>query len=443
MKRVLNKYSKFFSLAIVFLFMLSSCNEIDDPVYIEDTAKTAIFASMHEWYFWNKELPEQFSLDRSESLQGYLERLKYRPLDRWSYITTPEDFDRAFTGQNSGHGFGWALDAEENLYLAFVYNESPAGMDGWQRGWKVLEINGKPVPSYKVGNGYDFQLGPGESGVSNSFTFELPDGSITTRTITKEAYQANSVLYQNIYENAGKRIGYWVYNSFKATAGQSPIKSLEVEESLAYFEEQNIDELIIDLRYNGGGSVDVAEQIMNSLVPNSADGMTMYTNQHNHNKTKYDNATNFKKSGGISLDRIYFITSGGSASASELTINCLTPYMDVYLIGSNTYGKPVGAFPVSDFNKMLKKHNIELVPITFSTANADGKAEYFEGFPVDFQATDEVSKNWGDLEDPRLNAAIYHISNGTFPPADRRLVKQPSWLMIDDFEGLKKEFPAY
>ncbi|GAB3646282.1 S41 family peptidase [Echinicola sediminis] len=429
---------------IIILFSGTSCqDEIDDPIYIQDTVKTAIFASMHEWYFWNEELPQHVDFSVYQSYGELLEALKYKELDRWSYLTTPEAFDKAFTGQNVGHGFGWALNSEEELYLAFVYEDSPAGKDGWQRGWKVIQINDRKIADYKTSAGYRFDLGANESGQTNTFTFELPDGSTITRTIPKENYQSNSVLYKGTIDRNNEKIGYLAYNSFKATAGLSPTQSTEVKEAFDYFESENIDELIIDLRYNGGGSVSVAEQIMNRLVPASADGKVMYTNRHNPNKTDLDDATAFSKEGGLELGRIFFITSGGSASASELTINCLNPYMDILLIGQNTYGKPVGAFPVSAFNKALKKYQVELVPITFSTANADGKAEYYEGFPVDYRATDGLSYDWGNPEEPRLNAALHYISNGSFPPSERQLIQEPSWKMIDDFEGLQKEFPVY
>src|SRR5690606_16584224 len=115
-----------------------------------------------------------------------------------------------------------------------------------------------------------------------------------------------------------------------------PTKSLEVEESMRYFEDNQIGELIIDLRYNGGGSVDVAEQILNYLIPSSASGKLMYTNTLNDSKSQYNEEQKFEKTGNLQLNRIVFITSRGSASASELIINCLTPYFgeeDVVLIG--------------------------------------------------------------------------------------------------------------
>ncbi|MEX2591154.1 MAG: S41 family peptidase [Anditalea sp.] len=429
---------------LLVLFSFISCNEeIEDPQYIPLKVKEAIFEGMQEWYYWNAELPHTLNLANYQSNEELLEVLKYKTFDKWSYLTTREDFDKAFTGQNAGHGVGFTIDSDERIFLAFVYEDSPAGKDNWQRGWEIVEVNGKPVPFYRRGNGYDFQLGPDNTGISNTFKFRTQDGDILERTIPKAEYQSNSVLYQNVLEENGKRIGYWVYNSFKATPGIEPTTSVEVEESMNYFEENQIDELIIDLRYNGGGSVEVAEQLMNYLIPVGSSDMLMYTNAFNEDRSDLNEDQYFEKKGQINLNRIIFITSRGSASSSELIINCLLPYLEVVLIGDNTYGKPVGAFPLSGFYKALEENNVELVPITFAIANAEGKAAYYEGFPVNFQIADDPAKNWGDQEEKRFKAALEFIRTGTVDARSRAFYVPPSWAMIDDFDGLKKEFPAY
>nr|HAD52380.1 carboxyl-terminal protease [Algoriphagus sp.] len=97
----------------------------------------------------------------------------------------------------------------------------------------------------------------------------------------------------------------------------------------------------------------------------------MYTNKLNSLKSSLNDSENFSKKGNLALNRIIFITSRGSASASELVINSLNPYMELILIGDNTFGKPVGSFPLSRFNRTLAENNVELVPITFATANSE------------------------------------------------------------------------
>ncbi|SFT95694.1 C-terminal processing protease CtpA/Prc, contains a PDZ domain [Algoriphagus locisalis] len=430
-------------IAVLFLW---SCNPKDEiiPDPQSEQVRAAILESMEEWYFWNEELPTTVNTANYSSNEELLNAITFKPLDRFSYLTTQEAFNNAFVGRNAGHGFGFAFDAAERLYLTFVYEESPSGIDGWQRGWEIIEINGKTISSYRnASGGYDFQLGPADPGITNSFTFKLPDGTTTTRSNVKAEYQSNSVLHQEIIDLNGKKVGYWVYQSFKATAGQSPTKSLEVDESMAFFTEAGIDELIIDLRYNGGGSVAVAEQINNYLIQASNSSKLMYTNKLNSLKTDLEKSVNFKKAGSLNLEKLVFITSRGSASASELVINSLNPYLDITLVGDNTFGKPVGSFPLSNYNKTLKDNNVELVPITFATANADGNADYFDGFPVDFAVGDSPQFNWGDQDDLRLAAALLFLENGSVSGRLTTTFYRPKWEMIDAFKGLNQEFPAY
>lgn len=423
-----------------------ACEPKEDPIPIPqaDLVEEAIYTTMKEWYYWNQELPASVDYSKFASNEELLAGIIFKPLDRFSYLTTTEAFNNSFVGRNAGHGFGFAFDAEERLYLTFVFNESPAGKDGWKRGWEITQVNGKAILEYKTSTGgYDFKLGPSDPGITNSFTFKLPDGSSTTRTNVKAEYQSNSVLHQEIYEFPGKKVGYWVYQSFKATAGLTPTRSSEVQSSMEYFQSQGINELIIDLRYNGGGSVAVAEQISNYLIQSVNTNKLMYTNKLNSIKTSLNSSKNFSKIGLLNLSRILFITSRGSASASELVINNLDPYLDLILIGDNTFGKPVGSFPLSGYNRTLKDNNVELVPITFATANSEGKADFFDGFPANFKVGDSPQFAWGDKRDSRLAASLQYIENGAVNSRLQNTFYRPEWEMIDAFKGLQQEFPAY
>ncbi|MCH7400308.1 S41 family peptidase [Belliella kenyensis] len=434
---------------LVFTFgFICSCNpkeENPDPAKVDFAVQNAIVESMKRWYFWNERIPENIDVTRYTSNEALLDAIIFKDLDRWSYITTREAFNASFQGTITGaHGFGFSL-LNDRMYISFVYNEAPAGKDGWKRGWEVVEINGKPISEYRTSNGFNFQLGPNEVGYTNSFKLKLPDGSEKATTISKAQFQSNSVLYSNVLLQNDKKVGYWVYQSFRQTPGlTNPVRSQEVEDTFSYFSQEDIDELIIDLRYNGGGSVAVTEQILNYLVPQANSGQVMYTNRHNAPRSNNNRSVNFSKRGNLNLSRIIFITSRGSASASELLINCLDPYVEVILIGDNTYGKPVGSFPLSFDNRLLREKNVEVVPITFAIDNANGRADYFEGFPVNFPVPDDPSKDWGDLAEARLGAALQFITTGSV--SSGRLTPQSSyfqWHMIDDFEGLWKEFPVY
>lgn len=437
------------SLMLAMMLVLVSCNPDDEdvnPTKVQNVVHKAIYDVMNDWYLWNLNMPPNVDLTGNMSNQEFLEQLRYTRLDRqgWTYITTQEAFRAAFTGQVSGaHGFRMAMDAEERLFIASVIKTGPAGQDGWQRGWQILEINGKPISEFRTSTGYRIDTGPNDVGVSNTFKFKLPDGSETSRTITKQSFGANSVAFEDVYEIQGKKIGYWVYENFRASPNVTPTKSLEVEESFQKFMAQDIDELVIDLRYNGGGSVDVALQILNYIVPASGDGKVAYTYRYNEKQSTNNRTTNFTKNGSLSLDRIVVITSRGSASASELLINSLRPYMPVVVIGDNTYGKPVGQFPLSSFSRTLVENNVEVVPVTFSLANARGEADFFEGFSPNQMVGDDLTRNWGDTEEARFAAALNFVVNGNVSARMLNTYYKPKWEMIDQFEGLEKEFPMF
>ncbi|HEX8461505.1 MAG TPA: S41 family peptidase, partial [Segetibacter sp.] len=131
------------------------------------------------------------------------------------------------------------------------------------------------------------------------------------------------------------------------------------------------------------------------------------TGYANNSFTEANNTEKFTTAGSLSLSRVFFIVTGSTASASELLINNLKPYMDVKLVGDTTYGKPVGFFPVDVFN-------YSIYPISFKTVNSAGNADYYNGFVPDKLTADGINKNWGDVSEPSLANALRYINTGSF-----------------------------
>jgi hypothetical protein len=169
-----------------------------------------------------------------------------------------------------------------------------------------------------------------------------------------------------------------------------------------------ISDLVVDLRYNGGGYVSVQQKLANWLAPSSANGQLMMKEQFNDKYSEYNTTDYFKKLGSLNLNRIYFIVSRSTASASELLINNLKPFMDVQLVGpSKTYGKPVGFFPVPVGDWYI-------FPVSFRSTNKNGQGNYFNGMDLNSQVADGLDKDWGDIGEACLQSALSNITTGAY-----------------------------
>jgi hypothetical protein len=174
------------------------------------------------------------------------------------------------------------------------------------------------------------------------------------------------------------------------------------------------------------------------IAPVTADNQKMYTYQFNpqlqqgsfpllKKKPGFDNVSfsesvntvSYEKAGNLNLNRVFFIVTGSTASASELLINNLKPYMSVKIVGDTTYGKPVGFFPIEIASKYA------IYPISFRTINSAGNADYYNGFAPDQLAPDGVDKNWGDVTEPSLAAVLKYLNTGSFriAAADNKLME--------------------
>jgi carboxyl-terminal processing protease len=140
----------------------------------------------------------------------------------------------------------------------------------------------------------------------------------------------------------------------------------------------------------------------------SANGNVMMTQKYNDKYTQYNEVPRLKKLGSLNLSRVFFIVSNSTASACELLINNLKPYLDVKLVGpSNSYGKPVGFFPIP-------VGDLYIFPVSFRTINKNGEGNYFNGLTVDSKVTDGLDKDWGDGNESCLSGALKYITIGSF-----------------------------
>ena len=380
---------------------------------------------MKEWYLWNDELPE-VDVENYQSAEALLNALR-NPLDKWSYIQEEESYDQFFnSGQYEGYGFRMAFDEEDKLRVAFAYRDSPFGKIGADRSWTIDKINGKTIPTILASGSVTQEI----SNPTNTFELIDDEGNRITQTLTKETIGINTVLHHQIFNVMGTKVGYLVFNSFLATSID------ELKPVFREFKEEGIQELILDLRYNGGGRVNVAEYMAANIVGSRGAGRNFIEYIFNEQQSEQNQFVPFNSPEySLDLDRLITITSKSTASASELVINGLRPFMDVVVIGDNTHGKPVGSFP-------FRFGGYAISPISFKIANDDGEGEYFEGFRPDSYISDDLNHKFGDLREARLREALNFIETGIFLGETARRERLDTDQRIE-WSGFRLEIGAY
>ncbi|MCV6606581.1 MAG: S41 family peptidase, partial [Campylobacterales bacterium] len=177
-----------------------------------------------------------------------------------------------------------------------------------------------------------------------------------------------------------------------------------IDEAFTFFKTNNIDDLIIDLRYNPGGSVTTASILLDKIAGHN-DGKLQMTLKWNNNFSKFNEEYHFENDeNSLNLKRVFFLTTSNTASASELVINALKPYMDVVIIGDNTSGKPVGMAG-------RKHQGLIYWLINFSIYNSQNNGDYFYGLYPNCSVSDSYEYSRTDKRDPLLSKALHYVDN--------------------------------
>ena len=415
------------------LLILSACRK-DEPFVYEEAydINDFIFKTMKEdkWYYWYYNIPD-IQPETYTDPNAYLEALKYKEKDKWSYLSTRTDYTMHFEeGRYIGYGFGIGWDENNDVRISFVYEDSPADIAGITRGYKIMEVNGESAQSITDNNSWNTAFGPDEPGHNTSFKFEAPDSTVLSIDLSKDYVTEQSVLHSEIFTVDNVKTGYMVLKSFI-----EPTEA-ELEETFSRFQSENISELIVDLRYNPGGRVNIAAILGSYICGNTAEGQVFAKLSYNKIKTGNDHYFFFQNlQYSLSLERAIFITSASTASASELVINSLFPFMEVAVIGDDTHGKPVGM-------NSFKYGNYVLLPVCFHTVNASNEGDYFNGIPADAYTKDGLNKVFGDTTEPSLQEAVYYIRNNSFSQKSMmKSMKEHSRSVT--WKGLRAEIGAF
>ncbi|WP_439131056.1 S41 family peptidase [Polaribacter sp.] len=462
----------FFKLSILsIVLLLISCSKkegelnttIDDEfiVTVEDEINFFIWRGLNLYYLWQEDvadldddkfkvsentisLTELYTFFRKyNSPEETFENLLNRPTDRFSVIVDDYvDLENSFQGLNLSTGMEFGLvryrDTPSNIfgYVRYVVPNSSAATNNVARGQIFNSVDGQQLTE---NNAFALLFGS-----NTSFSIGLVDynnGNPTANgiaiSLNKTEVQENPIAVAKVITEGTQKIGYVMYNQFASNF------DAQLNAVFADFKAENIDNLIVDLRYNPGGFVSSAtylggmitgqfngqlfsKNVWNSKVMNAfpADNFTNNFRNEIRNTDSNGNVILQENLNSLGLTKVYFITSNASASASELVINALSAYIDVRVIGTTTTGKQEGSITLYDsegFSKtganLKQNHTYAMQPIVFEISNKDG-VNYRNGIVPDSEAFPGVflPENFGNLgvlgerSDPLLNETLNYIS---------------------------------
>ncbi len=377
--------------AIILPACLSACGEDRWAHYAEETKTDRwIYDTMQVHYYWEEAITDfdetNFFIEPFKFFDGLLSNedgkngQHYSTID--SLIISPSNRSISYT--NDSYGFEFALtQVSGSNYAAlilYVLPNSPAADAGLKRGDWITAINEENINK----NNYTLLY----KGTSAQFTLaqynseeKLLTNLKQTEIAASRSVDDNPVYYTNCYQVGNKKVGYLVYNHFTPGPTESAdTYDNELRQLSRYFAEQQVEEFILDLRYNNGGQLSCAQLMCCILAPQSALGQTLGYLEYNTRRNPQEVALSFdpnilQDGANLNLSRLYVLTSAATASASEMIINSLRPYMEVVVIGDDTEGKNVGSITFSNEELQLRMR-----PIVCKIYNALHESEYKEGF---------------------------------------------------------------
>ncbi len=387
----------------------------DTTACSNDGQKQFVLDNLYAWYLWNDLLPASISIADYASPEALVSEVTREfgpqdangnPIDLFSSVGSAQA-DSEFFGEGKFEGFGFSYrfvdQALTDFRLVRVFSGSPAAIGGLARGQRILTLNGRDVNEIASSEGVSAFFGSNDT---VEFEIEQPGDNQFT-TITKDIVTIDAIPQHRIIDiGNGVMVGYIELAQFISTA--DPVFDTVFAEFIA----AGVADVIIDLRYNGGGLVSTANLLGDYLGAFANDSRVFSEMQFNADRAAANNSTEFFELQGnsINLGRLVIIATGGTASASELVTNSMEAYFDVTIVGDNTFGKPVGQIGLTFCDKILR-------PTSFKTVNAAGFGDYFDGLPVDCAAPDDLNFAVGDVADPNMVAAMTYLNTGACPVA--------------------------
>ena len=389
-----------------------------------------VSAQMNEWYLFPETLPASLDPSGYTTVSDYIDALtataRAQRKDRFfTYLTSIKEEDAYYSsGDSAGFGFRLTTDASQSkLMIAESFESGAALAAGMDRGSEIRGIGTTTANIQSISdivradpnNGLTNALGPDTAGTVRYFQVADPAGNVRTVSLTKGAYTLQPVSPNygtQIITDNGQRYGYINLRTFISTADP------QLRAAFATFKQQGITQVVVDFRYNGGGSLSIADLFNNLLGGNRQTSDVMGYVAFRASKSSNNETTYFApQAQSIVPTRLAFIGTGGTASASELVLNRTLPYMgaNTGLIGANTYGKPVG---------QIARDNAQcddrLRVIAISLQNANKQGDYYNGLaatvPASCRASDDLTRKMGDPQEASTRAALDFLQGKSCTP---------------------------
>lgn len=425
-----------YTFLLIFSITLSSCGEdrtgeynllIADKIYMEETLKT------HYLWYDNMSIPTEKEYFNTPDI--FFPKLLFKgnseeAADKYSYIEEKEVTKRSYLSRSSTYGFDFELYSDptgttSRLFarVLFVLPNSPASEAGIERGDWLSSIGSNVLTSSNYS-----QLIAGESSKfareelvlkEEAWSWESKD---TVQITNSREVELNPLFLDTLYQVENKRIAYLVYNEFSTGPNNSPTDDTyitKMKQVFSKFKQQKPDAFILDLRYNPGGYVTVAIELATLLAPTAALGETFLQLKYNDKTLPQIAPWKLHESSAenLNLSKIYILTSKFTASASELIIHCLKPYLgeeNVIVLGDVTEGKnlAMASYTKEDFNYTMW-------PVVAYTQDINGNSDYSNGIQPTFLL--QENKHYaqllplGDKDEYLLKNTLTYITTGVAP----------------------------
>lgn len=417
-------------IAIYLFFIFISC-EKEKPVKVDETplqnikVNEWIYEKMKYYYFWNNTLPS--NPDSTLAPKLFFNSLLNKN-DRFSYILNNERNFISMSEDNEITSFGFSFrlyqlfrNSDSLIALIdYVWANSPAEKAGLKRGDFFDGINSKKITINTIRNYSN------DSEIDLNMVFfngYILDHNLNAINVKAEVFYANPIIVDTIYNVDNCKIAYLKYYSFISSKFLNDCYyDKQMEAVFNKFKTAGINYLILDLRSNRGGLVSSCLKLSSLLVPAlDTTNIFMYYELNDqygmdylkdHDQKNYITFRNESNNIGNSLDKLYIIADMGTASASELLINCLMPYIPVEIIGSRTVGKNMGSLAMYDTTNVIKWI---FWPLVFKSYNCKHESNYSSGFQPKYEMNDNPFSlfPYGSLSEPLLKYTIEVITNNT------------------------------